>query len=119
AVATAVGRHHQGQAELAAALLRERQADQAAPVAGHEVDGLGRDEVRREDQVALVLAVFLVHEDDHPAGAELLDEFGYRGDRHDRHSTMGDRPTPRHAGAPDRPAVSLLRCTRAILGSWT
>jgi hypothetical protein len=37
----------------------------------HEVDGLGRDVVGRQDQVALVLAVFLVHQDDHAAGGQL------------------------------------------------
>ena len=70
-----VGRHHQRQIEQAAALLGQRQADQAAAVFGHEVDRFGRDEFRRQHQVALVLAVFLVHQDDHFAGLEVGDNF--------------------------------------------
>ena len=52
-----------------AALARERQADQPAAELRHEVDRLGRDMVGGEHQVAFVLAVFLVDEDDHAAGA--------------------------------------------------
>ena len=51
----------------------ERDADEAAPVRGHEVDGLGRDELRRHREVALVLAVLVVDEDDHLAGADVGD----------------------------------------------
>jgi hypothetical protein len=42
----------------------------------------GRDVVGGEDEVALVLAVFLVDEDDHLAGGEVGDELGNRGNRH-------------------------------------
>ena len=38
---------HQRQAQLPAALARQREADQAAPVAGHEVDVLGPHRSRR------------------------------------------------------------------------
>ena len=44
-------------AELVGALLGQAEADQAAGVRGHEVDRLGRRELRRDRQVALVLAV--------------------------------------------------------------
>ena len=54
-------------------LARQRQADQAAAEARHEVDGLGRDMVGGDDQVALVLAVLVVDEDDHAAAADDLD----------------------------------------------
>ena len=77
----AVARHHRRQLQALAALARERQADQAAAVARHEVDGLGRDVVGGEHEVAFVLAVFLVDQDDHAAGAQLGDELGDRGDR--------------------------------------
>ena len=43
---------------------------EAARVHGHEVDRLGRHEVGGEDEVALVLAVLGVDEDDHPAVAD-------------------------------------------------
>jgi hypothetical protein len=67
----AVARHHGRQLEALAALARERQADQAAAEAGHEVDGLGRDVVGGQHQVAFVLAVFFVHQDDHAPGAHV------------------------------------------------
>ena len=63
--------HHHRQVELARALGREREADQAAPVHGHEVHGLGRALLGGHAQVALVLAVLVVDEDDHLAGADL------------------------------------------------
>ena len=64
---------HHRQAEPADLLLGERQADEAAAVRGHEVDGLGRHELRRHHEVALVLAVLVVDEDDHLAGADVGD----------------------------------------------
>ena len=64
---------HQVEPELVAALRRQRQADQPAAVGRHEVDRLGRDELRRHREVALVLAVLVVADHDHAAGADLLD----------------------------------------------
>ena len=66
-------RRHQVEAQLVAAVGRERQADQAAPVLGHEVDRLGRGELGREREVALVLAILGVADHDHPAVADVLD----------------------------------------------
>ena len=60
-------RRHQVEAELLAALGRQREADEAARLLGHEVDRLGRHELRRHHEVALVLAVLVVADDDHPA----------------------------------------------------
>ena len=80
AVSRAVAGGHQRQVQLAAALFGQRQADQAAPVRDHEVDGFGRDELGGHDQVALVLAVFLIDQDDDAAGAQLGDDLGDRGD---------------------------------------
>ena len=65
--------HHHRQAELADALLGERQADQAAPVLGHEVDRRGRHLLGRHAQIALVLAVLVVHQDHHLAGLDVGD----------------------------------------------
>src|SRR5262245_33904173 len=39
----------------------------------HEVDCLGADLLGRDDDVAFVLAVLVVHQDDHPPGPEFLD----------------------------------------------
>src|SRR3954464_8444504 len=39
---------------------------------GHEVDVVGADELRGHDEVALVLAVLVVHDDDHASRGDLL-----------------------------------------------
>ena len=61
----AVLRHHSLQAELLSALVRDRHANQAAPVLRHEIDRFGRHLLRRHDQIAFVLAVGVVGHDDH------------------------------------------------------
>ena len=71
----AVLAHHHGQPEPLAALLGERQADEPAPVRRHEVDVLGRDALGRDAEIALVLPVLVVHEDDHAPGADLRERF--------------------------------------------
>ena len=64
---------HGEQTQMVGTLIREREANEAPAVAGHEVDGLGRNVLRSEGQVALVLAVFVIDDDDHAAGADLGD----------------------------------------------
>ncbi len=66
---------HLRQAELLAALAGEAETDEAAGVRGHEVDRLLRRELGGDDEVALVLAIGIVDDDDHPAGADVLDRF--------------------------------------------
>ena len=51
----------------------ERRRKPAAGVADHEVDGGGRDGLRGHHEIALVLAVLVVHQDDHPAGPEFVE----------------------------------------------
>jgi hypothetical protein len=65
--------HHQRDAQLVQPLARHRQADQAAPVARHEVDRLRSHLLRGDREIALVLAVLVVDDDDHLPGAEVLD----------------------------------------------
>ena len=55
---------HRPELELVAALGRQAEADQAASVRRHERDRLGRDELRRDREVALVLAIRVVDDDD-------------------------------------------------------
>ena len=74
--AAAPGRLHHRQLDAVDLVLGEGHADEAAPVGGHEVDGLGRDELGGHRQVALVLAVLVVDEDDHLAGAHVGDGAG-------------------------------------------
>ena len=51
----------------------EREADEAAALLGHEVDLLGGGELGRHREVALVLAVLVVADDDHPALAQVVE----------------------------------------------
>ena len=117
AVSRAVAGGHQRQVQLAAALFGQRQADQAAPVRDHEVDGFGRDELGGHDQVALVLAVFLIDQDDDAAGAQLGDDLGDRGDavgfrlgigQEDNWTDMGWTQTRRES--PDFTALAAGGC---------
>ena len=55
---------HRTELELVAALRRQAEADEAAAVGRHEVDRLGRDELRCDREVALVLAIGVVDDDD-------------------------------------------------------
>ena len=72
--AGAVDARHRLQPERVDALLGEREADQPAAVAGHEVDRVGGRHLRGDDEVALILAVVVVDEDEHPPVARLVDD---------------------------------------------
>ena len=63
---------HQGQVELARLVRRQRQADEPPAVGGHEVDGFRRRFFSGQDEIALVLAVLVVGEDDHPPRAKVV-----------------------------------------------
>ncbi len=77
-----IARRHQRQFEQLTALAGHRHADQAAGEACHEVDVLGGDAFGGDDDVALVLAVLVIHEDDHLAGADVFDQFFSGIERH-------------------------------------
>ncbi len=66
---------HQVEAEGLHPLLGEREADQAASVGSHEIDCIWRCHLRGDDEVALVLAVFVIDQDEHAAVAGLVDDF--------------------------------------------
>ena len=65
---------HQIKAKLLDARFGQRQANQASPVRGHEIDRIRRRHLRRDDQITLILAVFVVNKDEHPAVARFLDD---------------------------------------------
>ena len=65
--------HHQRQFQLLATLLRQRKANQAAPVTRHEVDIISSDQARCHHQVAFVFTVFVIHDDHHFSLAKILD----------------------------------------------
>ena len=64
---------HQRDLELVEPLAGHRQADQAAAVLGHEVDRLGRHLLGGHRQIAFVLAILVVDDDDHLAAADRRD----------------------------------------------
>ena len=72
---------HRAQAELFAALAGQAEADQAAAVLRHEVDRLGRRKLGRDRQVAFVLAVGGVDDNDELALADVVDRLLDRGER--------------------------------------
>ena len=59
-------------AQVVETLFGHGQADQAAAVLRHEVDGFGRDLFGGHGEVAFVFAVFVVDDDDHASGADLF-----------------------------------------------
>ena len=64
---------HQRNLELVEPLAGHRHADQPAAVFRHEVDRLRRHLLGGEGQIALVLAIFVVADDDDLAGAKRVD----------------------------------------------
>ena len=62
---------HGRQAQVVGTLLGEGEADEAAAVAGHEVDSLGSDVLGGQGEIAFVLAVLVVDHDDHAAGLDI------------------------------------------------
>ena len=74
-VRTAVVARHRREAQLPGTGGGDGQADQAACVRGHEVDGFGRDVFGRENQIAFVFTVFFIHQDDHAPGTHFRQNF--------------------------------------------
>jgi hypothetical protein len=57
--------------EVVGAFPRKRETNPAARLADHEVDHLGRDKLRRADEIAFVLAILIVGDDDQLAGLDV------------------------------------------------
>src|ERR1039458_9362986 len=62
---------HWKQSQVVGPLFGQGQADEAAAVAGHEVDGLRRNVLSGQREIAFVFAIFVVDYDNHAAGANL------------------------------------------------
>ena len=75
-----VVRHHQRQVKLAATIFGQRQTNQSAPVARHEIDRFGGGVFRRDQEIALVLAIFFIDQNHHAPGANFGDDFRRRTD---------------------------------------
>ena len=81
AVRLAVDRDHLRQLQARELLLFHRHADDAAGVADHEGHRLGSRMFGGHDEVALVLPVLVVHDDDHASGAQFGEDFPERAER--------------------------------------
>ena len=82
AVHRTVARHHGQEIQAFGVRLGDRHADQAAAELRHEIYLFRGDEFRREDEIALVLAVLVVDEHGHAAGFQLGDDFLDRVEAH-------------------------------------
>jgi hypothetical protein len=80
---------HEGKLQLIAFLCAQRQANQSATVCGHEVDRLRRDQLCRESQIAFVFAILIIHYNQHPAGAKILQRLRNRSKGH-KYPLSGD-----------------------------
>src|SRR5208283_3919994 len=65
-----VARRHWAQPQLIEPRPSQGQADQASSVGGHKVDGLRRDHFCRHDQVAFVLAILIIDDDNHASASK-------------------------------------------------
>ena len=104
--------HLHVQLQLVAALLGDGGAEHPAAVLEHEVDVLGGDLLRRHDEVALVLAVLVVDDDDEFALAEILDGLFYsvEFEFHSKKYPFWGRRRGRHS--------SGLRLAEGWRGAW-
>jgi hypothetical protein len=68
--------------QLVGALACEREADESAGVSNHEVYALGRNQWRRTDKVAFVLAILIVGNQDHPARLDVRHRLFNRSKAH-------------------------------------
>ena len=71
----AIGLRHQRQAQLIHARTRHGKADQPARITRHEIDRIRRRELRGDHQIALILAVFIIHQDEHAPAARFFQQF--------------------------------------------
>ena len=65
-------RSHWGKFQLLESFAGRCQADQSPSVSGHEIDRLRRDRFGRHCEIALVFAIFIVDDDDHPPGSQFI-----------------------------------------------
>src|SRR5262249_49768249 len=110
-----VGVVHRRQLEPVGVGTGQRHADEARRVPDHEGQQLGRRLLGREDQVALVLPVLVVDDDDRLAPRDLDGPLLHRPEGHDRATSFSTylaiTSTSRLTGSPTalRPSVVSLR----------
>ena len=64
--------HHQWKTQLFAAVPGHRHANQATTKPGHEVDGFGRAMLSSHHEIALILAILVIHQYDHFALTDIF-----------------------------------------------
>src|SRR6202034_3697382 len=110
-------RGHGTDVEMFEALFGHGQAYQAASELGHKVDGLGRDLLGGQGEVAFVFAVFVVDHNDHAAGADFLNRIGNVGEwRLGTHivAILALDPDPRRRTAVPVPHALFVRTRRSV-----
>ncbi len=95
--------------------LGQGEADQAAAVLGHEVDDFRRRHLRRDDEIALVLAILVVDENEHPAVARFLDHvLDRRDDLDEAHAFHLCINQACRTQDPGQPIPAVCRATAAL-----
>ncbi len=56
---------------MPAPIARQGQANQPTRIARHEIYILGARELGAHDEIAFILTILIVHDDDHTAGAQV------------------------------------------------
>src|SRR5918992_594577 len=107
-VALVVLRDHQRDPQLVEPLLRDGHAHDPPPVRDHEVDRLGRSLLGRHDEVALILAIGVVHDDDDVASPDVVEGLL------DRRERAGHEVLP-----PSAPGVRTTLASLAVLPPGT
>src|SRR5688572_2851331 len=92
--------HHEWDLELIEAGACHRHADKTTAVLRHEVDRLRRDFLRGQREVSLVLAVFVVADDDDFAGAKGVDGVFDARERTGLPAALRDLQWSRHTFCP-------------------
>jgi hypothetical protein len=113
-----VVRDHEPEPQLVAALGRERQADQPAPVRRHEVDRLGRDELGRHAEVALVLTVGGIAHHYHLTAANGLDGLVDRDERRARRGRVRGFQEGSQSGVPWSDGTSGFSAEAGAPRTW-
>ena len=65
--------NHQGQIQLSRTLRSDGHADQSAGFRGEEIDDLRRYFFGGDNQIAFVFTILIIHQDDHSAGADVIE----------------------------------------------
>ena len=106
--------HHLGQVQLVEPSAFHRNADDARGVAHEERDHLRSRAVRRHDEVALVLARLVIHDDHGPAGGEVADGVLDRGE--DVRPAHDNGPAPPAMASGRQQIVDLVRKAVQVKG---